>query len=80
MASVSYNAIYTMQHDKIKTSMAFDLYQQTTKLNQMYNNLLQVTQQMTPEGTVGNLMEVYISAKDSYSQRRSPAISPTILD
>lgn len=69
MASVSYNAIYTMQHDKIKTSMAFDLYQQTSKLNQTYNNLLQVTQQMTPEGTVGNLMASYITAKDSYSQR-----------
>ncbi|MDQ0062134.1 two-component system sensor histidine kinase YesM [Paenibacillus harenae] len=69
MASVSYNAIYTMQRDKIKTSMAFDLYQQTSKLNQMYNNLLQVTQQMTPEGTVGNLMETYISAEGAYSQR-----------
>ncbi|GLX67154.1 sensor histidine kinase [Paenibacillus glycanilyticus] len=69
MASVSYNAIYTMQHDKIKTSMAFDLYQQTTKLNQMYNNMLQVTQQMTPEGTVGHLMESYISTEDIYSQR-----------
>jgi Predicted signal transduction protein with a C-terminal ATPase domain len=69
MASVSYNAIYTMQRDKIKNSMAFDLYQQTTKLNQMYNNLLQVTQQMTPEGTVGHLMESYVSADDIYSQR-----------
>lgn len=69
MATVSYNAIYTMQHDKIKTSMAFDLYQQTSKLNQMYNNLLQVTQQMTPEGTVGHLMESYISTADVYSQR-----------
>ncbi|GIP28620.1 hypothetical protein J23TS9_37500 [Paenibacillus sp. J23TS9] len=69
MASVSYNAIYTMQRDKIKTSMAFDLYQQRSKLNQMYNNLLQVTQQMTPEGTVGNLMETYVSTVDIYSQR-----------
>ncbi|MBO7748487.1 histidine kinase [Paenibacillus sp. MWE-103] len=69
MATVSYNAIYAMQRDKIQTSMAFDLYQQTTKLNQMYNNLLLVTQQMTPEGTVGNLMETYVSAKESYSQR-----------
>lgn len=69
MASVSYNAIYTMQRDKIKTSMAFDLYQQRSKLNQMYNNLLQVTQQMTPEGTVGNLMETYVSTVDTYSQR-----------
>ncbi|WP_168118556.1 histidine kinase [Paenibacillus sp. HB172176] len=69
MASVSYNAIYTMQRDKIKTSMAFDLDQQTSKLNQMYTNLLQVTQQMTPEGTVGNLMDAYILTKDTYSQR-----------
>lgn len=69
MALVSYNAIYTMQRDKIKTSMAFDLHQQTTKLNQMYNSLLQVTQQMTPEGTVGHLMETYIQAEDTYSQR-----------
>lgn len=69
MASVSYNAIYTMQRDKIQTSMAFDLYQQTTKLNQMYDNLLLVTQQMTPEGTVGNLMETYFSTADAYSQR-----------
>ncbi|KKC48571.1 hypothetical protein VE23_18200 [Paenibacillus sp. D9] len=69
MASVSYNAIYTMQRDKIKTSMAFDLHQQTSKVNQMYSSLLQVSQQMTPEGTVGNLMETYISATDIYSQR-----------
>jgi len=69
MALVSYNAIYTMQRDKIKTSMAFDLYQQSAKLNQMYNNLLQVTQQMTPEGTVGHLMESYLQAEDTYSQR-----------
>ncbi|MGU3472004.1 sensor histidine kinase [Paenibacillus sp. D51F] len=69
MASVSYNAIYTMQRDKIKTSMAFDLHQQTSKVNQMYSSLLQVTQQMTPEGTVGNLMETYLSATDIYSQR-----------
>lgn len=68
MASVSYNAIYTMQHDKIKTSMAFDLYQQTTKINQMYSHLLQVTQQMAPEGTVGNLMESYLDTEDSYGQ------------
>lgn len=68
MAAVSYNAIYTMQQNKIKTSMAFDLDQQTTRLNQTYGSLLQVTQQMAPEGTVGNLMETYVSASDSYSR------------
>ncbi|MCC3374485.1 histidine kinase [Cohnella sp. REN36] len=68
MAAVSYNAISTMQQNKIKTSMAFDLYQQSMKLTQIYNNLLQVTQQMTPEGNVGHLMESYSSASDSYSR------------
>lgn len=61
MAAVSYNAIYTMQQNKIKTSMAFDLYQQSMKLAQIYNSLLMVTQQMTPQGTVGSLVETYFS-------------------
>ncbi|MBB6672238.1 sensor histidine kinase [Cohnella nanjingensis] len=68
MAAVSYNAINTMQQNKIKTSMSFDLYQQSMKLAQIYNNLLQVTQQMTPEGNVGHLMESYSSTGDSYSR------------
>lgn len=68
MATVSYNAIYTMQQNKIKTSMAFDLYQQSAKLTQIYNNLLQVTQQMAPQGTVGSLMETSFSTSDSYSR------------
>lgn len=68
MAAVSYNAIYTMQQNKIKTSMAFDLDQQTTKLNQTYSSLLQVTQQMAPEGTVGNLMETLVTASEPYSR------------
>jgi two-component system sensor histidine kinase YesM len=68
MAAVSYNAIYTMQQNKIKTSMAFDLYQQSMKLTQIYNNLLQVTQQMTHEGNVGHLMDTYVSTGDPYSR------------
>jgi two-component system, sensor histidine kinase YesM len=68
MAAVSYNAIYTMQQNKIKTSMAFDLYQQSMKLTQIYYNLLQVTQQMTPQGNVGSLMETYVSTDDLYNR------------
>lgn len=68
MAAVSYNAIYTMQQNKIKSSMAFDLYQQSMKLTQMYYNLLQVSQQMTPQGNVGNLMETYLSTGDLYNR------------
>ncbi|NQX58108.1 sensor histidine kinase [Paenibacillus qinlingensis] len=68
MAAVSYNAINTMQQNKIKTNMAFDLYQQSMKLTQVYYNLLQVTQQMTPQGNVGNLMDTYFSTDDLYKR------------
>jgi len=68
MTAVSYNAIRTMQENKIKTSMDFDLYQQSLKLTQIYYNLLQVTQQMTPQGNVGNLMETYFSTNDLYKR------------
>lgn len=68
MAAVSYNAISTMQQNKIKTSMAFDLYQQSMKLAQVYYNMLQVTQQMTPQGNVGSIMETYTSTGDLYKR------------
>ncbi|MFC5447678.1 sensor histidine kinase [Paenibacillus aestuarii] len=68
MTAVSYNAITTMQENKIKTSMDFDLYQQSLKLTQIYYNLLQVTQQMTPQGNVGNLLETYFSTNDLYNR------------
>lgn len=68
MGAVSYNAINTMQQNKIKTNMAFDLYQQSMKLTQVYYNLLQVTQQMTPQGNVGNLMDTYFSTDDLYKR------------
>lgn len=68
MATVSYNAIYTMQQNKIKTAMSFDLYQQSLKLMQTYNNLLQVTQQLTPQGNVGNIVESYLSNSEPYNR------------
>lgn len=79
MAAVSYNAIYTMQQNKIKTSMSFDLYQQSAKLTQIYNNLLQVTQQLAPQGNVGSMVETYLSTNDSYKRYvLSLSISSTI--
>lgn len=78
-AIVSYNAIYTMQQNKIKTAMSFDLVQQSTKLTQIYSNLLQITQQMTIEGNVGNYVENYYSTSEPYGRSvLSKAISTTI--
>jgi two-component system, sensor histidine kinase YesM len=68
MAIVSYNAIYTMQQNKIKTSILFDLDQQSTLLTQTYTNLLQITQQMSPDGNIGSLVEEYFAASEPYSR------------
>lgn len=66
MSVISYNAIYTIQHNKIKSTMIFNLDQQEAKLNQSYNNLLLFTQQMMPQGTIGSLADGYYSEKGPY--------------
>src|SRR5690242_6193860 len=68
MSVVSYRAIYTMQQNKIKTLMSFDLEQQAESLTQTYTNLLQITQQLSPEGNVGDLVEDYLTSNEPYTR------------
>lgn len=65
---VSYNAIYRIQENNIKTAMLFDLDQQSNKLTENFTNLLLITQQMTPQGTIGGLVEDYNAAKEPYNR------------
>jgi len=68
MAIVSYKAIYNMQQNNIKMAMLFDLNQQSTSLTQTYTNLLLITQQMTPQGNIGSLVDEFYSSKDKYQR------------
>ena len=67
-AIVSYNAIYTMQQNRVKTAMSFELEQQSEKLTNTYNYLLQITQQLSPEGNVGSLVDEYLTTNKPYDR------------
>jgi two-component system sensor histidine kinase YesM len=68
MAAVSYNAIYTMQQNKIKTAMSFDLSQISVSLSQTFSGLLQISQQMSPEGNIGNMVDINFYVSEPYEK------------
>jgi len=68
LTTVSYNALYTMQHNNINKGMRFDLEQQAVKLMDNYTNLLLMTQQITPQGDIGNLVKQFLTEKDQYNR------------
>jgi two-component system sensor histidine kinase YesM len=68
MAAVSYNAIYSIQHNSMNKGILFDLDQQAVKLTSNYTNLLLITQQLTPQGDVGSLVKNYFSEREPYGR------------
>jgi len=63
---VSYQTIHSIEKNKLKTSMVSNLEQITEKMTQNYMNMIQISQQMSPVGTVGSLLESYFEAKTKY--------------
>lgn len=51
---ISYNAIISIQQNKVNTSISSTLERFTAQLDRDYYNLLQITQQMIPQGHVGS--------------------------
>ena len=67
---VSYQTIHSIEKNKLKTSMVSDLQQFTEKMTQNYMNMIQVSQQMSPSGTVGSLLDSYFQANTKYDVYR----------
>ena len=67
---VSYQTIHSIEKNKLKTSMVTDLQQFTEKMTQNYMNMIQVSQQMSPVGTVGSLLDSYFQANTKYDVYR----------
>ncbi|MBU3110274.1 sensor histidine kinase [Clostridium lacusfryxellense] len=67
---VSYQTIHSIEKNKLKTSMVTDLQQFTEKMTQNYMNMIQVSQQMSPVGTVGSLLDSYFQAHTKYDVYR----------
>lgn len=68
LAVVSYEAIHSIEKNKLKTSMVIDLQQLTDKMEESYKNMSQVTQQMSPEGTVGSLLGDYFQENSNFEK------------
>lgn len=70
VALTSYYTIHSIEQNKLKTSMVSDLQQLTEKMNQHYMNMIQISQQMSPEGTVGSLLGRYFEEDSNYERYR----------
>jgi two-component system, sensor histidine kinase YesM len=68
LALVSYQTIHSIEQNKLKTSMASELQQITEKMTQNYLNMIQISQQMSPEGTIGSLLDSYFQADTKFDQ------------
>lgn len=68
MTFVSYNALRSMQENKIESALRLNLDEQVNKLDQTYAYLLQITQQMSPEGTVGSLVQEYFLSREPFDR------------
>jgi two-component system sensor histidine kinase YesM len=65
---ISYKTIDSIQQNKLKTSMVVDLQQITEKMTEKYMNMIQISQQMSPEGNVGSLLDSYFQANSNFDK------------
>lgn len=66
IVSVSYRAIHSIEQNKLKTSMISDIQKLTEQMSSDYLSIVQVTQQLSPQGIVGGLVGSYLMAPNSY--------------
>ncbi|WP_027628589.1 sensor histidine kinase [Ruminiclostridium cellobioparum] len=65
---VSYQTIYSIEKNKLMTSMVSSLQQITDKMEQNYLDMIQISQQMSPEGVVGYQLDSYFEAENNYDK------------
>jgi two-component system sensor histidine kinase YesM len=77
LSLASYYTIHSIEKNKLKASMVSDLEQITYTMTESYLNMIQISQQMSPEGTVGSLLENYFQEDSTFDKY---LISQQILD
>ncbi len=65
---VSYQTIHSIEKNKLMTSMVSSLQQITDKMERSYLDMIQVSQQMSPQGVVGYQLDGYFEAKNNYDK------------
>ncbi|MDD3416825.1 MAG: histidine kinase [Lachnospiraceae bacterium] len=70
LALVSYHTIHSIEQNKLKTSMVSKLQQLTEKMMHNYLDMIQISQQMSLQGTVGCLLDSYFQADSNYDKHQ----------
>ena len=65
---VSYMTIRMIQNDSIQESMQIYLEQITREIDSDYYDMIDIVNQMSPNGLIGNVTERYLSAEDNYDR------------
>ena len=68
VTGMSYHVIRSIQENNLRSTLLFDLDQQSNKLSENFTNMLLITQQLTPQGEVGKVVEDYLRAEAPYSR------------
>ena len=68
VTGLSYHVIRSLQENNLRSTLLFDLDQQSNKLSENFTNMLLITQQLTPQGAVGKIVEDYLRAEAPYSR------------
>ncbi|MDF9843161.1 two-component system sensor histidine kinase YesM [Paenibacillus sp. PastF-1] len=74
---ISYQTIHSIEKSKLKTSMAANLQQITEEMTQKYKNVTRISQQMSPEGNIGSLLDSYFQENSNFDKYQT---SLDILD
>ncbi len=68
VTAMSYHVIHSLQESNLRSTLLFDLDQQANKLSENFTNMLLITQQLTPQGTVGKIVEEYLRAEEPFAR------------
>ncbi|MCM8901807.1 histidine kinase [Caldicoprobacter algeriensis] len=67
-AIVSYNSIISIQQNKINTAISSTLERLTDQLDRDYYSIMQITQQMMPQGHIGSDVDEYFFTTQPYNR------------
>ncbi len=65
---VSYQTIQSIEKNKLMTSMVYSLQQITDKMERSYMDMVQISQQMSPQGVVGYQLDSFFMSQTNYDR------------
>jgi len=78
---VSYVALQSVGRDKTENYLRTSLLQLTEQMSQSYYNMIRIAEQMNPDGSIGSIVDTYLSEDNKYElYRKRSLIRNELLD